>query len=62
MLKDNITTVLSKFSRLNNLNLSSETIYEELLKHPDYPSLLAVSDVLSNFKISNSAFKVSMAG
>jgi len=59
MKKDNIIIVLSKFFRLFNLSLSRETIYEELLKHPDYPSLLAISDVLSNFKINNAAFRVS---
>jgi uncharacterized membrane protein/protein-disulfide isomerase len=30
----------------------------ELEKHPDYPSLLAVSDVLNSFNIENSAFRI----
>ncbi len=33
----------------------------ELEKHPDYPSLLALSDVLSGFGFDNAAYKVNMS-
>ena len=36
-----------------------EKVIAELDKHPDYPSLLAVSDVLSHFKIENAAYRIS---
>ncbi|MGZ3763688.1 MAG: vitamin K epoxide reductase family protein [Mucilaginibacter sp.] len=45
---------------LKNLSISiaPETIAAELEKHPDYPSLLAISDVLTSFRIENGAFRV----
>ena len=58
MPSDNITAVLTKFAKLLNLPLSQSEIYEELLIHPEYPSLLAVSDVLTTFSIQNAAYHV----
>jgi uncharacterized membrane protein/predicted double-glycine peptidase/thiol-disulfide isomerase/thioredoxin len=45
---------------LKNLSIRIDpaTITAELEKHPDYPSLLAISDVLNNFDIENSAYRV----
>lgn len=40
-----------------NVSLNPDKIIEELEKHPDYPSLLAISDVLKAFNIENSAFR-----
>ena len=40
------------------INISPGAISAELEKHPDYPSLLAISDVLSNFNIENAAFRI----
>jgi uncharacterized membrane protein len=46
---------------LKNLGITIDAgqISAELEKHPDYPTLLAVSDVLTNFNIQNSAYRVS---
>lgn len=46
---------LLKFSRINN---DLEIIIADLEKHPDYPSLLAVSDILTALNVENSAFRV----
>jgi len=40
------------------INVDDELITAELDKHPDYPSLLAVSDVLTALNIENSAFRI----
>jgi len=40
------------------LNMSRAAISAELEKHPDYPSLLAISDVLTSFGIDNAAFRI----
>jgi uncharacterized membrane protein/predicted double-glycine peptidase len=40
-----------------SVNIHPDKIVEEMEKHPDNPSLLAISDVLSNFNIDNLAFK-----
>ncbi|SDE73939.1 Peptidase C39 family protein [Mucilaginibacter pineti] len=58
MKRDNITTVLSKFAKLLHLPVTDQTFYEQLLIHPEYPSLLAVSDILSAYNVDNSAYRV----
>lgn len=40
------------------IDIPSEKIVTELEKHPDYPSMLSLSDVLDNFNIENSAFRI----
>jgi len=58
MKKDNLTVVLAKFAKELNLYINPQKVYDELLIHPDYPSLLALSDVLQNLGIDNSAYRV----
>jgi uncharacterized membrane protein/thiol-disulfide isomerase/thioredoxin len=55
----NAQAVLIKLLKYSGLNTDAKTICEELDKHPDYPSLLSVSDVLTSFKIENAAFRIS---
>ena len=40
------------------IRLDDQKIYDELLSHPDYPSLLSISDVLTFFKVPNAAYRV----
>jgi len=40
------------------IGIEPATIITELEKHPDYPSLLAISDVLTAFDIDNAAYRV----
>ncbi|WDF80738.1 cysteine peptidase family C39 domain-containing protein [Mucilaginibacter sp. KACC 22773] len=40
------------------VNISPSTISAELEKHPDYPSLLSISDVLNNFGVENVAYRM----
>jgi hypothetical protein len=37
------------------------TAEQQLSEHPDFPSLLAVSDVLKNFGVENAGIKTEMA-
>ncbi|KEQ28885.1 hypothetical protein N180_20300 [Pedobacter antarcticus 4BY] len=39
------------------ISINPDSVIDELEKHPDYPSMLAVSDVLTALKIENSAFR-----
>jgi len=39
------------------VNIYTDNVIGELEKHPDYPSMLAVSDVLTALNIENSAFR-----
>jgi uncharacterized membrane protein len=58
MERDNVTGVLTKFAQLKKIPVTPERIANELLKHPDYPSLLSISDVLSEFSVENIAFAI----
>lgn len=40
------------------VKINPQDVVAELEKHPDYPSLLAISDVLNWFKIKNDAYRV----
>jgi len=47
-----------KLLKTLGLNINHEDVIHELDKHPDYPSLLAVSDVLTTFHVENAAYRV----
>jgi uncharacterized membrane protein len=56
---NNTEATVIKLLRRLSIATAPEKIIAELERHPDYPSLLAISDVLTNFNIENSAFRVS---
>ena len=41
-----------------NVKVTTTTIKKDLLGHPDYPSLLSISDVLKNYGLDNVALKM----
>ncbi|MDF2435505.1 MAG: hypothetical protein JWP44_5136 [Mucilaginibacter sp.] len=55
---DNVTWVLTTFTKELNAPVNAQLLKDELSIHPDYPSLLAISDVLSTFNFENVAFSV----
>ena len=55
---DNADASVIKILKALSLPVDSNKIIAELEKHPDYPSLLAISDVLSNFHIENNAYRI----
>lgn len=44
--------------RVLSIKIDSQTITTQLEKHPHYPSLLAISDVLLSFGIKNTAYQI----
>jgi protein-disulfide isomerase/uncharacterized membrane protein len=54
----NAEAAIIKLLKNLKIYIAPEAILAELDKHPNYPSLLAISDVLSNFGIENSAYRV----
>ncbi|HEX7365624.1 MAG TPA: hypothetical protein VF273_00930, partial [Pelobium sp.] len=58
MEKDNSTSVLIKLARLLKLKINTKSISEELEKHPDHPSLFAISDILNYWKVPNAAYQL----
>lgn len=46
--------------KLAGIKISRTTLQKELSEHPDYPSLLAIVDVLRNFGVDNLAVRVAI--
>lgn len=57
---NNSEICVTKFLNLLGIAVDIPAVIEELDRHPDHPSLLAISDVLSNFDIENDAFRVTI--
>jgi len=55
---NNVDAVLIELLKKMKINIRTDIVIAELEKHPDYPSLLSISDVLSNFHIENNAFRL----
>ena len=47
--KTNGHEVASLMAKLLNVCISHTTLKKEIEEHPDYPSLLSISDVLNNY-------------
>lgn len=58
MEKDNITQILTKLVEELGIQVTRQTIANELQKHPEYGSLLAYSDVLNNLQVPNAAYRL----
>jgi protein-disulfide isomerase len=56
--KENAVAVLIALIKKLNIRVSSGTIQNCLNDHPDYPSLLALSDCLTEWKMPNSAYQI----
>jgi hypothetical protein len=56
--QNNADASVIKLLKCLSISIDTSIITNELEKHPDYPSLLAISDVLNNFDIENSAYRV----
>ena len=54
----NADAAVIKLLKALKLNADADAITAELDKHPDYPSLLAVSDVLTASQVENDAFRL----
>jgi hypothetical protein len=54
----NPDAAVSKLLKNLSINIDPAVISAELDKHPDYPSLLTISDVLTTFNIENAAFRI----
>ncbi|WP_199120296.1 vitamin K epoxide reductase family protein [Pedobacter sp. ASV28] len=55
---DNLTSATIYLINQLGIRVHPRTIQEELLAHPDYPSLLAVSDSLSQWSIPSGAYYI----
>ena len=56
--KDNAVSTTYQFLKSIGAKVTEETVEETLKNHPDYPSLLAISDALNEWHIENVAAQV----
>lgn len=56
---DNCILTARKFLSLLNIKYTDKSLRENLLSHPDYPSLLSISEILVKYNIENVATKTS---
>jgi uncharacterized membrane protein len=54
--------VASRYLRLLNTRVTATSIAQQIENHPNYPSLLSLSDAFSRFHIPNDAFEVGEEG
>jgi uncharacterized membrane protein/protein-disulfide isomerase len=50
--------VLSRWFKLLKISVAKSYLKEQLLSHPDYPSLLSITDILDDLNIENSAIEI----
>lgn len=54
----NPTAVLSTLIKKLNIRVSPFTLKQDLEMHPDFPSLLALSDCLNSWKVAHEAYRI----
>ena len=58
--QDNAVWATFTFVKALGVKITEMSLEESLKAHPEYPSLLATSDVLQNFKIENAALRLNI--
>lgn len=56
----NTIEIVYELFRHLDVEVTKSTLEEHLINHPDYPSLLSISDILSYFEIKNESIKISV--
>ncbi|MEO6632116.1 MAG: cysteine peptidase family C39 domain-containing protein, partial [Mucilaginibacter sp.] len=56
--KSNVAEMAILSAKLLDIKISETTLKKEIEEHPDYPSLLSISDVFNNYRVENLAAKV----
>lgn len=55
--KTNGPEITEKLIELLNIKISNTTLTKEIEEHPNYPSLLSISDILNNYGVENIGIK-----
>jgi len=56
--KEDLIESTKKFLSLLNVKVTNATLEKDLQNHPDYPSLLSISDVLTGYGVGNVSLKI----
>jgi len=56
--RNNIASVVFKYLQKIGIKVTYSSLFDELMKHPNYPSFYAISEVLNNWLIPNAAYRV----
>lgn len=57
-MNNNISKVLTRLIKIFNVPVTKQTVYDEVTKHPSFPSMLTISDALDKWKIPNGAYQL----
>jgi len=60
MKKDNITHVVGLLINALKIPVTQQSIEDELQKHPEHNSLLAISDLMNTWKVPNASYNLSL--
>lgn len=55
---DHCINTTKKILSLNNIRFTKNNLKESILSHPEYPSILTISDTLSQYSVENIAIKI----
>src|ERR1700761_5328983 len=58
MERDNITRVITLLIGELRVPVTRQSVEEEIARHPEYQSLLAISDLLNNWNVPNAAYEL----
>ena len=58
--QDNVVTAARRLLKLLKVNVSDTTLNQKLQEHPDYPSLLGISDSLGQWKVESIGNKTTL--
>jgi len=57
---DNIAKLLYKILKLYNVSITKRAIQQTILTHPDYPSILCISDALDGWKVKHVVMRLTI--
>lgn len=61
-MKSDLTNLLYSWMKELSVDISKDYLHKKLLAHPDYPSLLSITDTLHELGIHNEAYEMERAG
>jgi len=56
----NFAVIFFKYLRIFKLKIGLDSVIQELERHPDYPSLLALNYILHSYELPADAYRVSL--
>jgi len=55
-----VAFIVKRFLKKQGITIDTELLHQKLIKHPYFPSLLSINDVLTDIGISNHAYQIDL--